>query len=173
MLSCNNIKNNKEALLLKSIIQDNINKKLILPDSISVYNPFSNNINDSLSVSNSEFKIYIRLNTSCGSCITEINFWNTLSEDFKKYNTPIIFICRSDDKFELIKYLCESGKIDKFPYPFFFDEKDEFYKLNGFMKKSDHFETVLTDKNNRILLMGNPLHSKRIKELYLKEIQKK
>jgi hypothetical protein len=35
------------------------------------------------------------------------------------------------------------------------------------------FETVLVDKNNTILVIGNPTASKKIKELYLQEIQKR
>lgn len=60
--------------------------------------------------------------------------------------------------------------IKDFSYPFFLDKKKEFVKKNDFMGKFRGFETVLTDKNNTILLMGNPVKSKEIRELYLKTI---
>jgi len=41
------------------------------------------------------------------------------------------------------------------------------------MKKADDFKTVLTDKNNKILLMGDPVRSKEMRELYIKEIRKR
>lgn len=41
------------------------------------------------------------------------------------------------------------------------------------MKEHEHFETVLTDKNDNILALGNPVLLKNIKDLYFKEIQKK
>ena len=40
------------------------------------------------------------------------------------------------------------------------------------MKESQHLKTVLTDKENRILLFGNPIRSQKIKELYIKEIRR-
>ena len=41
------------------------------------------------------------------------------------------------------------------------------------MEKSDNFKTVLTDRNNNILLMGNPILSKGMKDLYINEIEKR
>ncbi len=41
------------------------------------------------------------------------------------------------------------------------------------MKNSESFKTVLTDMDNKILLMGNPIANERIKEMYLKEIKKR
>ena len=50
--------------------------------------------------------------------------------------------------------------------------KRDFYKQNKFMKESPHFETILTDRENNILLLGNPIRSKEMKAMYLKEIKK-
>ncbi|MHA7944856.1 hypothetical protein ACJOV8_017395 [Formosa sp. 3Alg 14/1] len=41
------------------------------------------------------------------------------------------------------------------------------------MSESVHYETVLTDKNNKIIALFNPLFSEGIKELYIKEIKKR
>ena len=67
-----------------------------------------------------------------------------LIPQFAKLGVPIIMICSSDD---------------------------EYVKLNKFMDETDGFETVLTDSKNNILLLGNPIHSIKIKELFLEKIQ--
>jgi hypothetical protein len=67
----------------------------------------------------------------------------------------------------------EKGEIKSFSYPFFFDVKRDFFKQNKFMKESPQFETVLTDRENNILVLGNPIRSKKIKDLYLDEILKR
>jgi len=69
-------------------------------------------------------------------------------------------------------YIIESGEIKIFSYPFFLDMKCDFFTKNNFMKKSSHFETVLTGRENTILLLGNPIRSKEMKDIYLNEIQK-
>ena len=41
------------------------------------------------------------------------------------------------------------------------------------MQKHKHFETVLTDKDYRILAIGNPVISEGVKDIYINEIIKK
>ncbi len=169
--SCKNERKNVTSL--KSIVDGALGEKLLLPGNLRLYRPFFDYIADSSKTSNSEFKLYSEVNTSCGTCINEINHWNKLSEEFRKYKVSIILVCRSDDGFELLRYFCGSGKIQEFPYPFFLDKKGEFSRLNKFMGKDDNLKTVLTDRDNTILLMGNPLRSKAMKDLYIKEIEKR
>ncbi|NMH87591.1 hypothetical protein [Flavivirga algicola] len=168
--SCKRKQNKDKEASLKVIVENSIGKTLILPDSLNLYKPFSNYISDSAEMLNSELKIYSHINASCSTCIPNIKLWDSLVPEFNMYKVPVILICGSDDKFELIKYLCESSQIKSFSYPFFLDKKNKYIKINSFMNESAHFETVLTDKYNTILVLGNPLHSKDIKEVYLKTI---
>ncbi|KQC02756.1 hypothetical protein [Pedobacter sp. Hv1] len=173
IISCKNKEETDEIASLKSVVENTLGKKLIIPASLPTYSPFTNYIADSAAIFNSEYRIYSKVNASCGSCITHINLWKNLIAEFSKYKIPVILVCNSDDQFELIKYFCETGKLKSFSYPFFLDRKNEFVKKNKFMAASKNFETVLTDKNNTILLLGNPAVSKAINKLYLKEIQKR
>lgn len=170
LFSC---KDDKNIESLKIIIKQTLGTKLVIPKKMDIYKPFTNYKLDSLGLQKSEYKIYSFLNASCGSCVRKIKYWTTFSNELSLYNIPIILIIRSDDNFELLKYLINSKELKKFPYPFIFDKKDELMKLNHFMKESDDFKTILTDKNNKILLMGNPIANEKIKELYLKEIKKR
>lgn len=171
IVGCKN-KNDDKINSLKTIINDVLGEKLILPDSIYIYKPFTNYKTDSTKISNSKLKIYTYINASCGICIDNIKSWSDFLAELNEYRVPIILIFKSDDNFQSIQYLCESGEVDFFPYPFFFDKNNEYEKLNKFMDGIKDFETVLTDKNNNILLLGNPIRLKATKDLYLKEIKK-
>lgn len=171
-LSCNHKQKTDEVLGFESIIKNTIGKELFIPKNVEIYSPFSNYLADSSRIAKAPFKIYSRIEASCGTCITHVESWNNLAVEFKNHNIPIILIFHSNDKFELIKHYCESGIINKFPYPFFLDAEDEF-KKNEFMLITKNFETVLTDKENNIIAMGNPTRSSEIKDLYLNEIQKR
>ncbi|MBW6481035.1 MAG: hypothetical protein K0B37_16520 [Bacteroidales bacterium] len=172
-VACNTIEKKREKASLKLIVENCLGEKLRIPDSLAVYSPSSNYISDSLEISYANFKIYSHINASCPICLEDIKLWNRVSLEFYKYKIPIILIHTSKNNFELFKYKHEKGEIENFPYPFFFDLKSEFLKQNKFMKESSHFETVLTDRENSILLIGNPIHSKEIKDMYLNEIQKR
>lgn len=165
---------NEKVKLFKNIVEVNLGKKLVIPKDLQLYAPFNHNSTDSIKLANSNLKLYSLINTSCATCIEEISKWDSLASKLKKYKIPVILICQSNkDNFELLKYLCETNKIKKFTYPFFLDLKDLYVHKNPFMKASKDFQTVLTDKDNSILLIGNPIHSEGINELYLKEIEKR
>ncbi len=170
-MSCQNRETQEKEAHLKSVVENWLNKKLIIPDSLTIYAPFLNYIADSVQLSNAKIKIYSHINASCPTCIRDIELWNNIIPNFEKLKVPIILICESDDNFELFKFMCDKREIKSFSYPFFFDLKRAFYKQNKFMKESTHFETVLTDSDNNILLLGNPIRSKEMQVIYLKEIQ--
>jgi len=172
-ISCQNKENQKREAHLKSVIENCLGKKLTIPDSLRIYAPFYNYIADSVQLSNARFKIYSHINASCPTCVRDILLWNNIIPSFEKFEVPVILICESDDNFELFKYIIESGEINNFSYPFFLDVKCDFFTQNKFMKESPQFETVLTNRDNTILLLGNPIRSKEMKNIYLNEIQKR
>ncbi len=173
-LACQSREKDTLESRLKIIIKNNIGKKLILPDSLRAYYISNSNcIADSNEISNANYKIYSHINASCPTCIRDIKLWNRIIINyFSNLNVPVILVCNSKDNFELIKYIFEKGEIEDFSYPLFFDKKNEYTIENTFMKESQHLKTVLTDKENRILLFGNPIRSQKIKELYIKEIRR-
>ncbi len=170
LTSCQNKQEKETIAKHRSIIDTTLGKKLKLPTVLSAYDCLNDYRSDSIGTSNPKFKIYSRVNASCGTCVDQIDQWGDLSSELGKYNTSIILVCHSENNFEFIKHLCESGKIKEYTDPLYFDEENKFADLNSFMKRSKHFETVLTDRDDTILLMGNPLRSKAMKDLYIKEI---
>ncbi|MEI6865150.1 hypothetical protein [Flavicella sp.] len=173
ILSCKNTTNSKLETSLTNTVEKTLGKKIILPTKLKSYNSFPNIIADSLQMSFASYKIFSHINVSCSSCIDGIKNWDSLVPDFIKVRTSIYLICSSKDNFELIKSIFESNKLKGFSYPIFFDNENKFIEKNPFMKVSTHFETVLTDNNNNIILMGNPIYSEETKELYFKELNKR
>jgi len=172
ILSCKE-KRKVDFIELKEIVDDALDKSLILPDSLYLYTPFQSYILDSIGIANASIKIYSQIDATCDVCIGKINNWRGFSERLNHPEIPIILIIESHDDFQNIKAYCESGEIGEFPFPFFFNAKDHIANINEFMKESEELNTVLTDKNDQILMVGNPIHSKELEKLYFKEIEKR
>lgn len=171
IVSCSST-NKKEAKELNVTIANNIGKEINIPNDLQMYTPFTNYISDSVQMFNSEFRIYSYINASCGTCVNSIKEWKQIVSEFSHRHVSVILIFKSDDNFELLKYLCEKGEVKNFPYPFFFDRHKKFPELNAFILKHKHLQTILVDKNNKILLFGNPIRSNEIKDLYLRVFKK-
>lgn len=173
IISCKKDEVNPKQAALKKVIDKNLGTELKLPKDLTLYTPFSNYKADSTQIAQADLKIYSHVNTSCGTCVQNITKWNTTALNFSKYNVPVILMCTSKDNFELIRFLCETKEVKSFPYPFFLDAQKDFVDSNGFMREHEHLETVLTDKNGNILVMGNPTHSENFYKMYESEIQKR
>ena len=59
-----------------------------------------------------------------------------------------------------------------FEYPFYQDNGMECLKKNGF-DYDEGDEPLLLDENNKVILLGNPVHNEAIRELYVREISKR
>lgn len=146
--------------------------QLNLPEGLKSYslNPDSL-ILDSLKLTqHSNYKIYAFIDVSCPSCIADIDQWNKIHKDFLSYNVPIILICYSKGNFEYLKYLFESNQIKSFPYPIYLDMNHQLFEGNRYLKEKTSHYAILTDKNNNILIEGNPLFSTKVKNEYYKLI---
>ena len=56
--------------------------------------------------------------------------------------------------------------------PLFFDNDDVFFNQNNF-SDDKRFRCFLLDENNRVILIGNPVHNPKIKDLYIRTICEK
>ena len=173
VLSCKDTPKNPKQKALQETVNANLGKELLLPDDLSLYTPFSNYVLDSAQIANSNLKIFTHINTSCSTCVENIASWNKVALNFRQLEVPVILVCTSKDNFELFKYLCENNEVKTFSYPFFQDPNKEYVSANRFMQQDAHLETVLTDRDHKIVLMGNPTYDENIYNLYKSEIQKR
>ena len=52
-----------------------------------------------------------------------------------------------------------------------YDKEDQYLKKNSLEKYTDMFRAFLLDKNNRVVLVGDPLRSTDIQKLYTEKIR--
>lgn len=104
----------------------------------------------------------------CTSCKLQLHRWKELiqhTDSITQRTVPFLFFFQSTDKKE-IRYLL---KKDNFDLPICLDQSDRLNGLNHF-PADGRFQTFLLDKNNKVVVIGNPIHNPNIRELYLKEI---
>ena len=109
----------------------------------------------------------------CVSCqITKMDEWNEITmyaDSFAEWFSIIyLFTPQRKDLFILDAIL----KDTEFNYPLFIDINGTFVRQNPNLPKQQQLHTFLLDKNNRVILVGNPLHNPPLWELYKSTIQK-
>ena len=113
-----------------------------------------------------DYKIVTYIDSvGCTSCKLQLPRWKQLVAEVDSLTggrVPFLFYFHPKDMKELRYYT----RRDDFTYPVCFDEKDELNRLNRF--PSDMiFQTFLLDKDNKVVAMGNPVLSPKVRELYL------
>lgn len=110
----------------------------------------------------------------CTSCmINNLSSWNSILEYCEKYNGKFIFQFifspHKKDLHQISMLIKHSG----FKYPIMIDTKKRFEKLNPHLPKDRLLHAFLLDENNNVILVGNPLRNKKIKEMFYKIMEEK
>ncbi len=103
------------------------------------------------------------------SCKLQLLEWiNFIAEvdSVTSRNVSFYFFFHPRNRKELIMTL----QSEDFIYPVCIDLKDTFNKLNKF-PLNDKFRTFLLDNTNKVILVGNPMHHPRIKEMYMGQLR--
>lgn len=118
---------------------------------------------------NADYKVVAYVDSAgCTGCKLQLPRWKELIAEVDSMtdgSVPFLFYFHPKDLKEL-KYLTRR---EGFVYPVCFDEKDDFNRLNRFPSEM-MFQTFLLDKENKVVALGNPVLSPKVKELYLKLI---
>ena len=113
-----------------------------------------------------EYKVVMYIDSvGCTDCKLQLPRWKELMtevDSLTRGSVPFLFYFHPKDLREL-RFLTRR---DAFAYPICFDEKDEFNCLNHFPSEM-MFQTFLLDKGNKVIALGNPVLSPKVKELYL------
>ncbi len=72
--------------------------------------------------------------------------------------SPIIIFSPKEDAWEY-KTLITDLKVQSLPYPIYIDRHNKFQQQNPKLPEDTRYHTFLLDKNNRVVLVGNPLAS--------------
>lgn len=117
----------------------------------------------------SDYKVLIYVDSiGCTSCKLQLHKWKELIayvDSTTNGNVPFLFVFQSKDDKEL-RYIL---KRDNFDRPICIDRDSRLDKLNHFPADIT-FQTFLLDRDNKITVIGNPVHNLQVKDLYLKQL---
>ena len=104
----------------------------------------------------------------CMSCKLQLKEWKLFVEkmNIENPNTVCILLVFHSSNKRNIRHLL---KKNAFNYPVFFDIQDSLNLLNHF-PIDDSFRSFLLDRDNKVVIIGNPIHNPNIKKLYEKII---
>lgn len=142
-------------------------KEVIFPKEIS----FTRYVTDTTDyqIPASDYKVLVYVDSvGCTSCKLQLARWKELithTDSITGGKVPFLFFFHSKD-YKEIRYLLRR---DGFDLPVCIDKDDQLNKLNQFPADIT-FQTFLLDKDNKVAVIGNPVHNMAVKELYLKQI---
>lgn len=142
-------------------------KEIIFPEK-TIFTRFAT---DTLhfGIPESEYKILIYVDSiGCTSCKLQLPKWKELiayTDSVGGGKISYLFFFHPKDLKE-ISYIL---KRDRFDRPVCADTEDQLNKLNKFPSDMT-FQTFLLDKNNKVTVIGNPVHNPVVKDLYIKQI---
>jgi len=148
-----------------------MNQQITLPESMSVVWRGKDTIMTNYSTSFIKLIIWYD-SLRCISCeANKINEWREIiayTDSLDKWLSIIyLFTPRKNDIYK-VKMALKSDKLD---YPIFIDQHLIFVKQNPKLPKNRELHSFLLDKDNRVVLIGNPLHAPPVWNLYKKTIQ--
>ena len=157
--------NNKEKFA--QLVQEWQGKEIVFPQNMAftrfVTEPVDYRIPDA------EYKVLVYVDSvGCTSCKLQLLKWKELIahvDSATNGNVPFIFVFQSKDDREL-RYIL---KRDNFDRPVCIDRNNRFDELNQFPQDIT-FQTFLLDKDNKVKVIGNPVHNLAVRDLYLKQI---
>ena len=157
---------NKEKQV-KELVQEWQGKEIKFPDNPIFTQYVKDTVDYQIPVSDYKVVMYVD-SIGCVSCKLQLSRWKEFIgqvDSVCNKDIPFLFFFQPKDNQELRRIL----KIDNFSLPVCIDTEDRFNKLNHF--PSDMmFQTFLLDKDNKVVVIGNPIHNLAVRDLYLKEI---
>ena len=104
----------------------------------------------------------------CTSCRLLLHKWKEFIEEVDSVaTTPVQFLFYLTPK--SVKEARYITRRDDFTYPMCVDINNEINKKNKFPEK-DMFHTFLLDTENKVRIIGNPIHNSAVRELYIDAI---
>ncbi len=152
---------------IERLVQEWQGKEIRFPEKLT----FTRYVNDTIEyyIPKSKNKIVTYVDSiGCISCKLQLPKWKEfirLVDSVTNKTVPILFFFQPKDNDELRYYL----QRDSFSFPVCIDAQHRFNSLNHFPSEM-MFQTFLLDKDNKVIVIGNPIHNLAVRDLYLKEI---
>jgi hypothetical protein len=163
LYSCGDYKTRKDV---ENIAQQWIGKTVILPEDIIC----SFGGKDTLTtyckeLYDKDFKILLYSDSSgCNSCKLKLFLWKNVMQEADSLfaeKLGFLFFFQPKNRHELEITVLSGG----LQYPVFIDSDGVINKLNSFSQKEE-YQCFLLDRNNKVLMIGNPAKNPNIWKLY-------
>lgn len=111
-----------------------------------------------------KYKLVVYTDGDCGQCISELYKWTEFINDNREVFKSVreIFIIYSEN-FQRFEYITEKAEIK---LPFYYDSTNLYITQNEIYENM--LQTLILDKNNKIVIVGSPIENAAMRELYRK-----
>lgn len=143
-------------------------KTVLFPENM-VFTSYWDTVDYRIPASDCKVVVYVD-SIGCTSCKLQLSKWKELIRETDSTTggkVPFLFFFHPKGIEEVFYML----KRERFALPVCVDPEDRFNKLNGLPSKMK-FQTFLLDRENRVVVIGNPVHNAAVRDLYRKEIAK-
>ena len=164
LLSC---KDNSQKERITRLVKEWKGKQIKFPTDAIFTKYITDTTNFQIPSKGHKVLIYVD-SLGCVSCKLQLRKWKQFiayTDSVTGGSVPFLFFFHSKDTDET-RYIL---KIDQFDYPVCIDRADRLNKLNTFPSDVT-FQTFLLDANNKVAVIGNPIHNPLVKELYMKKL---
>ena len=160
----------KQKEIITLLVKEWQGKQILFPENM-VFTRFASDTTNFV-IPTSDYKVLVFVDSiGCTSCKLQLSRWKEFiryTDSISQKNIPFLFFFQFDDQWEIYSLLIR----ENFDKPICLDRSDSLNQLNHF-PKDIRFQVFLLDKNNKVVVIGNPVHNPNVKELYLEEISRK
>lgn len=160
----------KQKEIITLLVKEWQGKQILFPENM-VFTRFASDTTNFV-IPTSDYKVLVFVDSiGCTSCKLQLSRWKEFiryTDSISQKNIPFLFFFQFDDQWEIHSLLIR----ENFDKPICLDRSDGLNQLNHF-PKDIRFQVFLLDKNNKVVVIGNPVHNPNVKELYLEEISRK
>ncbi|MDR1340074.1 MAG: DUF1573 domain-containing protein [Prevotellaceae bacterium] len=160
---------NKEKDYAVKIVTEWTGKEVRFPEGIPCTSMGKDTTCVDLHSDNYKIMLYVD-SLGCTSCRLKLSEWNKIMREsdtvfIRKPEFVLFFQPKKKDEKELAFIFRQNG----FRHPVFVDKENEIGKLNNFPSKLE-YQCFLLDKDNKVIIVGNPSLNLKVWELYKRQI---
>ena len=164
LISCQNQAELKTSETLKSFIDSEI----VVPTNLLRKTYCNEPIDNTLLTKSYKMIVYLNAN-GCEECkLTTLLPLSQFIHEHSTYSSHfgVVIILHPTHMPEPDRFLEQI----QYRHPVFYDLDGSFERLNPHLPQDERFHTFLLDKNNKVVVVGNPVHNEKLKKLYLKAL---
>ena len=142
-------------------------KEIIFPEGLIFTKYGKDTVQYNIPVSNYKIIMYVD-SVGCTSCKLQLHKWKDFITEVHSLTNdavPILFFFYPKDRREIPLLL----KQDSINIPVCIDELNRLNQINHF-PSHQMYQCFLLDKENKVICIGNPIHNRKIRDIYLSTI---